>query len=1285
MTSGWRETFIGIGSDEGSGIGDDSEIDYTHVQRIYNNRLDPFTYNTHEQNYDPGASATAVAADVNSGASTIAYCGHGLEDQFYTSGYSNSYVNASTNGDKLPFIVSVACINGAFHYGSDCFAEAWLQKSGGGAIVTWMSTINQPWTPPQRGQDYFYDILSGGFNYDTDGISQTTGYNTTEQRTHWGSIVVNSAVLMLTENNGSDDIETIKTWTTFGDASIQLRTETPNTLTLSNTDPEVGVNFEGIAYIDGSPAENVLICISADDSYFSGLTNGSGAYSIPHSLLGGDALLVATAFNTTTVYETVTVIDADPCAPINNLVATSTDDDVTLTWDVPAEGNVTGYNIYQDGSLVTTVTSLNYTHTNQDNGTYEYCINAIFDGVECYDDVCATVIVNDGSNSSCESPFGLLITEDSPTSHTLTWEAPAGSENIFDDIEGHTAFTINSAGDVPWAFIDGDAAATYGISDYSFANSGTPMATIVFDPTLVTNDNDGTPLTETTACDPFYAYSGNQFFATFNATSPTQTNDWIISPELGFADPFTFSFYARSGHKTAYAEDFVVAYSTTTAEEGAFTNVLETVTSAPFAWTEYSYTVPASAKYVAINCNSNDQYYFCVDDIYIGDGSMPTATLTGYNVYCDGMYLGTTTETTFTNSDTDEDYHEYCIEAVYADDCISPQACETIGAAAVQWDIVASAGTGGTISPAGTTTVNEGNGQVYTITPATCYEIDDVLINGSSVGAVASYTFSNVTSDQTITANFTEIVYNVSQSAGTGGGITVASSVNCGDDLLITVNADACYEVNSVTVNGTPVTLSGDTYTVSNVSEDITVNATFTQISYNVTANAGTGGIIDVDANVNCGDDLTFTVDNNACYEIGTVTVNGTPVSLSGNSYTIVNVTEDITINASFDAIVYNVTESAGANGSISVASTVNCGDDLVVTFNPDDCYEVSSCTINGSSVTVVGNTYTVVNVSEDIEINASFGVAANYDIITDAGTGGSIDLSTASVACGGEVTLTVYPEACYEIGQVTVNGTPVTLVGDSYTITNITTETTIAATFDQITYNVSTSAGTGGIIVVASNVGCGDDLLITVDADACYEIGTVNINGTSVTLTGNNYTVYDVSEDINIEATFTLLSYTITANAGTGGSITPSGETAVDCGTNQTFTITPDANYIVNDVLVDGLSVGAVTEYEFVNIADDATIIATFYNVSGIISSNSNEINIYPNPADNLITIDLNYNETNADHVNIMSVDGKIVSTLGITSDKTEIDISNFSSGVYFLNINSENSAIQTIKLIKL
>ncbi|MBN2777512.1 MAG: choice-of-anchor J domain-containing protein [Bacteroidales bacterium] len=1291
MTSGWRETFIGVASDEGGAPyynGDDSEIDYEHVQRIFNNRLDPFTYNTHQQNYAPSASAATLHSHINAGASTIAYCGHGSETTFVTTGYSNTNINSLTNGNKLPFIVSVACVNGAFHTQTSCFAETWLRKSGGGAVVTWMSTINQPWQPPQRGQDYFYDILIGGFNYDTDGISQTTGYNTSEQRTHWGSIVVNASVLMLTESSGSDDIETIKTWTTFGDASLQLRTEQPNSLTLSNTDPEVGIPFEGIAYIDGTPAENVLICISADDNYYSGLTNGSGAYSITHSLTAGEALLVATAFNSTTVYETTTVIDADPCAPVSNLVGITSVSDVILTWEVPAEGNVTGYNIYKGGSLVTTVTGLTYTHTGQANGTYEYCVKPIFDGVECYDDVCVTVVVNDGSNSSCDSPTNLVINEDNPTTHTLSWVEPAGSNNIFDDIEGHTAFTINSAGDVPWTFIDGDGSTTYSIADYTFTNQGLAMATIVFDPTLVTNTG-GDPLTETTNGDPFFAHSGDQFFATFNASTGTpvmQTNDWIISPELGFADPFTFSFYARSGHKTAYAESFRVAYSTTTNTEAAFTNILQTVNSAPFAWTEYSYTVPANAKYVAINCNSTDMYYFCVDDIYIGDGTMPGAALTGYNVYCDGIFLATTTETSFTNTEADEDYHEYCIEAVYVDNCISPQICETIGAAAITYDIVASAGANGTITPNGTTAVNEGSNQTYNIAANSCYEIADVLVDGSSVGAVSTYTFNNVTATHTISASFNQISYSVATTAGTGGNITAAASVDCGDNLTFTVNAASCYEIETVTVNGTPVTLSGNSYTINNVTENIAINASFDLITYSVSANAGTGGNITAASSVNCGDDLTFTVNAESCYEVGTVTVNGTPVTLSGNSYTVSNVTENITVNASFDAIVYNVTESAGANGSISVASTVNCGNDLVISFDPDDCYEVTSCTINGTPVTVIGNSYTVVNVSENIDIIANFGIAANYDIIANAGTGGSINLSTPTVACGGEVTLTATPDACYEIGVVTVNGTPVTLVGGIYTITNITEEITIAASFNQIMYDVTANAGTGGNIVGAgTEIGCGETLTFTVEPDACYQVESILLNGSPLTITGSVYTLNNVSGNVSIEASFSLLTYTISANSGTGGSISPQGNIDVDCGANQSFTITPDANYVILDVQVNGLSVGAVSNYEFTNISDDESIIAIFQQSTDIAESLNSNISVYPNPADAMITIVLNRSETNASIANIVSVDGKIVKSIDINSDRTEIDIRDLASGVYFVSISSPNENLQMIKLIRM
>ena len=69
----------------------------------------------------------------------------------------------------------------------------------------------------------------------------------------------------------------------------------------------------------------------------------------------------------------------------------------------------------------------------------------------------------------------------------------------------------------------------------------------------------------------------------------------------------------------------------------------------------------------------------------------------------------------------------------------------------------------------------------------------------------------------------------------------------------------------------------------------------------------------------------------------------------------------------------------------------------------------------------------------------------------------------------------------------------------------------------------------------------------------------------------------------------------TIDATADEHGTIDPSGEVAVPKGENQTFKITPNEGYHINDVLVDGKSVGAVTEYKFENVTEAHKIHATF------------------------------------------------------------------------------------------
>ncbi len=68
-----------------------------------------------------------------------------------------------------------------------------------------------------------------------------------------------------------------------------------------------------------------------------------------------------------------------------------------------------------------------------------------------------------------------------------------------------------------------------------------------------------------------------------------------------------------------------------------------------------------------------------------------------------------------------------------------------------------------------------------------------------------------------------------------------------------------------------------------------------------------------------------------------------------------------------------------------------------------------------------------------------------------------------------------------------------------------------------------------------------------------------------------------------------------ITATADEHGTIEPAGTITVPKGGNKTFTITPDSGYCIKDVLVDGKSVGAVTEYKFENVTEAHKIHATF------------------------------------------------------------------------------------------
>jgi hypothetical protein len=123
----------------------------------------------------------------------------------------------------------------------------------------------------------------------------------------------------------------------------------------------------------------------------------------------------------------------------------------------------------------------------------------------------------------------------------------------------------------------------------------------------------------------------------------------------------------------------------------------------------------------------------------------------------------------------------------------------------IQYTIIASAGTGGSITPSGSVVVNYGDDQAFTINPDSGYRILDVLVDGGSVGAVSSYTFTNVVDDHTIAAQFEEdiVYYSIIASAGVGGIIAPSGSipVASGADQSFTITADTGYHIEEVLVD----------------------------------------------------------------------------------------------------------------------------------------------------------------------------------------------------------------------------------------------------------------------------------------------------------------------------------------------------------------------------------------------------------------------------------------------------------------------------------------------------
>ncbi len=146
--------------------------------------------------------------------------------------------------------------------------------------------------------------------------------------------------------------------------------------------------------------------------------------------------------------------------------------------------------------------------------------------------------------------------------------------------------------------------------------------------------------------------------------------------------------------------------------------------------------------------------------------------------------------------------------------------------------------------------------------------------------------------------------------------------------------------------------------------------------------------------------------------------------------------------------------------------------------------------------------------------------------------------------------------------------------------------------------YTITASAGDGGTINPSGDVVVHEGMskTFTFVPDPDFHVVDVKVDGQSQGQM-SSYTFTNVTSDHTIEVLFEhdQTEYTITASASEGGSIDPSGDVSVLTGEDQSFLITPEEGYYINDVTVDSKSVGRVSEYTFHSVHSSHTIHAKF------------------------------------------------------------------------------------------
>ena len=234
----------------------------------------------------------------------------------------------------------------------------------------------------------------------------------------------------------------------------------------------------------------------------------------------------------------------------------------------------------------------------------------------------------------------------------------------------------------------------------------------------------------------------------------------------------------------------------------------------------------------------------------------------------------------------------------------------------IHHSISATTGEGGEISPAGTCRLLPRMTACYTIRPRPGHYIQDVKVDGVSVGAVSYYIFDPVHASHTINATFTSErhSYTIESSATAGGSLVPGGNLTVSQGASRTIRFDTrCRPM--VTVDGV---LLGTRYshTFPDVRANHKISVAFNPI---IKASGDVGGTINPfgELVLDYGKDQVFAIEANPGYAVAKLMVDGVDQGPK-NSHTLANMTANHTISATFAATDEGVLLSQGKSASAS-------------------------------------------------------------------------------------------------------------------------------------------------------------------------------------------------------------------------------------------------------------------------------------------------------------------------------------------------------------------------------